>query len=182
MYANCMHDNASKNMLWATYDGKTWIPSVYDQDATFGQYWDGVRIESPERFLPQVVNGKIDVNITYGPSGNNNPKFILWDRILNAYTEEIVARYYELRETTLSTENIVAELKKVEDAIPASVYEADAERWAESRTKWWEGKSKPTPTWDYTNYHFDFMYEWMENRMNCYDAVIAEIAEFAETK
>lgn len=182
MYANCMHDNASKNMLWATYDGKTWIPSVYDQDGTFGQYWDGVRIESPERFLPQVVNGKIDVNITYGPSGNNNPKFILWDRILNAYTDEIVARYYELRETTLSTENIVAELKKVEDAIPASVYEADAERWAESRTKWWEGKSKPTPTWDYTNYHFDFMYEWMENRMNCYDAVIAEIAEFAETK
>ena len=126
----------------------------------------------------------IHVNITYGPSGNNNPKFILWDRIWNAFTDEIVARYYELRQTTLSTENMVAELKKIEDAIPASVYEADAERWAESRAKWWAGKSNvaPAPTWDYTKYHFDYMYDWVEQRMNCYDEAIAKIAEFAATK
>ena len=183
MYANCMHDNASKNMLWATYDGKTWIPSVYDQDGTFGQVWDGVRFETPGRYLPQVVNGKVDVNITYGPSGNNKPKFILWDRIWNAYTEEILARYAELRATTLSVENMIAELKKFEDAIPVSVYEADAERWAEARAKWWAGKTgSSTSTWDYTKYHFDYMYSWVEARMECYDAAMAEIAELAASK
>ena len=178
MYANCMHDNASKNMLWATYDGKVWIPSVYDQDGTFGQYWDGIRFESPERFLPIVQSGKIDVNITYGPSGNNDPKFILWDRIANAFTKEILARYEQLRATTLSTENMIAQLQAFEDLIPESMFGVELSVWQSSRDYWWSVMKKQSGTWDYTKYHYDYMYQWVTERMNAYDIAMKEIYDF----
>ena len=173
MYANCMHDNASKNMLWATYDGKTWIPSVYDQDGTFGQVWDGKRLEEPEDYLPKVSNGKLDVNITYGPSiiPKGEPYFILWDKLLNNFTEEIIERYYELRKTTLSTKNMIAELKVFDDAIPESLYEAEIERWKAERKSWYSD-------WDYTKYHFEYMYDWVDQRMQKYDQAIENIASF----
>ena len=174
MYANCMHDNASKNMLWATYDGKTWIPSVYDQDGSFGQVWDGVRFSDPNSSLPVVKNGRIDVGVNYGPSGNNTPKFILWDRIWNCFTAEVLARYDDLRATVLSTEHIIAEYKKFEAMIPESMFEAEFEVWADSRASWWAGKGKTNP-YDYTAYHYDYIYTWIENRMSCYDTAIAKI-------
>ena len=180
MYANCMHDNASKNMLWATYDGKTWIPSVYDQDGTFGQVWDGIRFESPQKYFPSVNGDRLDVSINYGPNiiPAGEPYFILWDKLLNNFTAEILARYAELRKGALSTEHMIAELKKFEDAIPASLFEADAERWADSRSNWWSVMKKQPGTWDYTKYHYEYMYEWVEQRMNCYDEAMQKIAEF----
>ena len=181
MYANCMHDNASKNMLWATYDGKTWIPTVYDQDGTFGQVWDGIRQSSPTSSLPSVKNGKIDVGINYGPpepADSSMPRFILWDRMWNAFTKEILDRYAELRSTVLSTQNMIAELSAFEEAIPASLYEAEVERWRDARAAWWD-KSPYTQagsSWDYTEYHFDYMYEWVAARMTSYDNAIKKIA------
>lgn len=174
MYANCMHDNASKNMLWATYDGKTWIASVYDQDGSFGQVWDGVRLSAPSSSLPSVKSDRINVGVNYGPTGNNNPKFILWDRIWNNFTAEVLARYDELRATVLSTEYMIAEYKKFEAMIPESMFEAELEVWASARDSWWRGKGKNTP-YDYTAYHYDYIYTWIENRMTCYDEAIAKI-------
>ena len=176
MYANCMHDNASKNMLWATYDGKTWFPTVYDQDGTFGQVWDGVRTSNPNSSLPSVKNNRIDVGINYGPSTGNTPKFILWDRIWNCFTAEVLERYDELRSTILSTENMIAELQAFEALVPESLYEADLERWQAERAEWWAGKNKNTP-YDYTPYHFDYMYDWIEQRMTCYDTAMNKIRE-----
>lgn len=177
MYANCMRDNASKNMLWATYDGKVWFPTVYDQDGTFGQVWDGVRVMSPASDLPSVKNGVIDIAINYGPPGNNNPKFILWHKIFNNFTAEVLERYDELRETVLSAENMIAELQAFEALIPESLYDADIERWQKERDTWWAGKGKTDP-FDYTDYHFDYMYEWIEARMECYDAAMNKIREY----
>lgn len=173
MYANCMHDNASKNMLWATYDGKTWIPSVYDQDGTFGQYWDGKRLENANRFLPTVINGRIDVNINYGPNiiPEGEPNFILWDKMWNNFAEEILARYNELRKTTLSVDNMIAELREFEEAIPESVFEAELVRWEAERAAWFS-------TWDYTKYHYDYMYQWVADRMYYYDIAMQSIADF----
>ena len=174
MYANCMHDNASKNMLWATYDGKTWIPSVYDQDGTFGQVWDGVRVSAPNSSLPSVKNGRIDVGINYGPSTGNTPKFILWDRMWNSFTGEILERYDQLRASVLSTEYMIAEYKKFEALIPESMFEADLERWQTSRDTWWAGKGKTNP-YDYTAYHYDYIYNWIEDRMYYLDNAMNNI-------
>ena len=172
MYAVCMRDNASKNMLWITYDGKVWTPSVYDQDGTFGQSWDGVNAASTGYCLPKVSNGKVNPNIPFGP--NAHPvNFILWDRILNCFTEEVLLRYKYLRETTLSVENIKAELKAFQDSVPASIYEADRIKWAADRETWWAGK-KGSGVW-YEKFNFDYMYTWVENRMISYDAVMQDI-------
>ena len=170
MYANGMRDNASKNMLWATYDGSVWIPSVYDQDGTFGQSWDGVNALSPNAYLPLVNNGVVDVNIKYGSTGHN---YILWSRILNCFTEEVLIRYQQLRMSALSTEHIIAELKAFEDSVPASVYEADRLVWAEGRESWWAGK-KGNGVW-YEKYNFDYMYTWVDSRMQCLDAAMTNI-------
>ncbi|MBR2972519.1 MAG: CotH kinase family protein [Clostridia bacterium] len=177
MYANFMRDNASKNMLWATYDGKIWIPSVYDQDGTFGQSWDGVNFAQSNASLPVVKNGKIDAGIQFGPSGNNDPKFILWDRIWNCFTAEVLARYDELRASVLSADNIIAELRAFEALIPESMFGAELEKWDASRQTWWKSKGK-SGTWDYTQYHYDYMYEWVAERMTYYDSAIDSIRSY----
>ena len=172
MYAVCMRDNASKNMLWITYDGKVWTPSVYDQDGTFGQSWDGVNAASASYCLPTVKNGKVNPNIPFGP--NAHPvNFILWDRILNCFTEEVLLRYQYLRQTTLSVSNMIAELQAFEDSVPESIYAADRDKWAADREAWWAGK-KGSGVW-YEKYHFDYMYQWIESRMANYDNVMRNI-------
>ena len=175
MYANFMRDNASKNMLWATYDGKTWIPTVYDQDGTFGQSWDGINFAKSNNNLPSILNGRIEVGINFGPSGNNVPKFILWDRIWNNFTAEVLARYDELRQSVLSTENMKAELKAFQDSIPESMFAEDLRVWQDSRDYWWSVMKKQSGEWDHTKYHYDYMYQWIEERMTCYDEAIAKI-------
>ena len=172
MYAVCMRDNASKNMLWITYDGKVWTPSVYDQDGTFGQSWDGVNAASTSYCLPKVTDGKVNPNIPFGP--NAHPvNFILWDRILNCFTEEVLLRYQYLRQTTLSVSNMIAELQAFEETVPVSIYEADRTKWASERATWWAGK-KGSGVW-YEKFHFEYMYTWIENRMTNYDAVMSNI-------
>ena len=183
MYANCMHDNASKNMLWATYDGKTWIPSVYDQDGTFGQVWDGIRLVEANRNFPSIKNGKIDVGINYGPpapTDSSQPRFILWDRMWNTFTSEIIARYYQLRATTLSTQNMISELREFCDAVPASIYVEDAKRWQTERNAWWSASSYSSEgsSWSYDEYHFEYMYQWVADRMMYYDNVMVNISNY----
>jgi hypothetical protein len=140
-----------------------------------------VRFEGAANYLPIVKNGRIDVNIGYGPSTGHIPKFILWDKILNYFTEEILERYWELRLGALSTEHIISELRAFEEAIPETLFEADAKRWEKEREEWWISKGK-TGTWDYEPYHYDYMYQWVEERMMYYDAAMLEIENFYYNK
>ena len=41
-------DNSAKNMMMVTYDGKIWIPSLYDLDTTWGTNYDGKSCRSYE--------------------------------------------------------------------------------------------------------------------------------------
>ncbi|MBQ7390535.1 MAG: CotH kinase family protein [Clostridia bacterium] len=176
MYVNFMRDNASKNMLWATFDGKVWIPSVYDQDGVFGQVWDGVRIAEANKSLPGVKNGKVTHGFNFGPSAEytyNGEYFILWDRIWNAYTEEVLVRYKELRETTLSEENIIAEFEAFRACIPVSVYQADIDRWATERATWWQGK-KGSGVW-YEKFNYDYTYDWISERLDYLDEAMGVV-------
>ncbi len=175
MYVNYMRDNASKNILWATYDGKVWIPSVYDQDGVFGQVWDGKRYAGASESLPKIrSDGSIDVGVNFGPSSEHTyegKNFILWDRIWNAYTEEILIRYKELRETTLSEENMIAEFEAFRACIPESVYEADIERWEADRNTWWGNTSG---VW-YEKFNYEYTYEWISDRLDSLDDVMRNI-------
>lgn len=103
-------DNTSKNIIWATYDGVKWIPSVYDLDGTWGMVWDGSFTYSSTDFLP---------------SGSN----LLFQRLLDNYPDRIKARYIELREDVLSYSNIAYQFSEFFAKIPQYVYSADGAKW-----------------------------------------------------
>ena len=170
LYAILMRDNTSKNMNWVTYDGVTWIPSVYDQDGTFGMVWDGKRYATSNSNLPSVKNGKVDVGFSQG-----NGYFILWDKMWNNFTEEILLRYKELRETVLSYDNMVAEFEAFRAEIPESIYAADIERWADDRAKWWNGDTYNGVENYYEKFDYEYIYTWLADRLSYYDNAMRNI-------
>lgn len=103
-------DNVSKNILWATYDGTKWIPSIYDLDGTWGMKWDGSFVYEPDD-MP--------------PAGDN----LLFYRLMKHYMPEITARYAELRGGVLSQENITAVFTDFFAQIPDVVYAAEKNKW-----------------------------------------------------
>lgn len=106
-------DNTSKNIIWASYDGVKWIPSVYDLDGTWGMVWDGSFTYSPNDFTP----------------GGGN---LLFQRLFANYREAITARYLELREDILSEANIINTFEAFFAKIPQLVYTAEGNRWPTS--------------------------------------------------
>lgn len=88
------YDGFIKNWIWCTWDGLHWTPTIYDTDSIFGSHAVGIFV------LP-----------------NSDKSAILGeDRCLGLetlYSEEITARYKELRNNgILSTDNIIGLLKK----------------------------------------------------------------------
>ncbi len=112
LYTYFIHanDNVGKNIIWATYDGKRWIPSVYDMDGTWGMYWDG------------SLNIPAD---DFAPAGDN----LLFKRLLDNYPEEIKARYVQLRESVLSEKNIREQFESFFSGICRQMYTAEKYKW-----------------------------------------------------
>lgn len=109
-YAICGIDNLAKNMLLATYDGKRWIPGMYDMDSTWGLYWDG------SKFIPATTDC---------PSGYQNTGSLLWEKIVRVFEGEIRQRKIELRETVLSDANILTHFERFAAGIGRDVYADD---------------------------------------------------------
>lgn len=110
---NCawLPDNAGKNMLLATYDGKVWYPTLYDLDTSWGTHWRG---DSLYNYSTGFVNG--------GDS-------VLWQRVRTLYKKEIAARYFELRKDVLSKENVLAEFNSFKTSIPQEVLDRETAKW-----------------------------------------------------
>ena len=110
---NCawLSDNAGKNMLLATYDGKVWYPTLYDLDTSWGTHWKGTSLYN---YSSGVVNGS---------------NSLLWQRIEKLYKKEIAARYFELRQSVLSKENIMAEFNNFKTSIPKEVLDRETAKW-----------------------------------------------------
>ena len=104
------NDNVAKNIVWATYDGVRWIPSVYDMDGTWGMYWDGSVGIPANDFVPAADN-------------------LLFQRLLENYPDEIKARYVELREGVLSRSNLRGQFEAFFSAIPKCMYAAEKSKW-----------------------------------------------------
>ncbi len=115
-------DNFSKNMILLTYDGQKWIPNMYDLDTACGLAFDGSAYSEYDFSVPEKnADGKI-------LSGTEN---LLWDRILNNYTEEFKSRYFELREGVLDTDNVINRYADFIESIPAECYEQEIKLYAE---------------------------------------------------
>ena len=90
-----------------------WIPSVYDLDATWGLYWNGSKFLEPG---------------TVHPATSDMP--LLWELLLKYYPDEVKDRYFEMRETVFSEENVRAAFGEYLSSIPAAVREAELKKWS----------------------------------------------------
>lgn len=103
-------DNTSKNMLLVTYDGKIWYTSLYDLDSSWGTSWNGIDL--------------VDYSQTYISLENN-----LWKKLKNNFTNELVERYFYLRSSILTEENIMSEFYSFYNSIPENSLKKELKRW-----------------------------------------------------
>ena len=141
---NCawLSDNAGKNMLLATYDGKVWYPTLYDLDTSWGTHWKGTSLYN---YSSGVVNGS---------------NSLLWQRIEKLYKKEIAARYFELRQSVLSKENIMAEFNNFKTSIPQEVLDRETAKWNTAE--------HPIPGYDISQIeeYINIVFPRLDNRFN----------------
>jgi len=131
-YAISAGDNIAKNVLWATFDGEVWIPSMYDMDGTFGIIWDGQPWGGDVNPLyPKITEG--------GEIKVANAR--LYEVLISCYADEVEARWKELRASVLTVENISKKFDEFFEKIPDVVYSSELEKWTEI----------PYATTNYTN-------------------------------
>ena len=105
-------DNNAKNLLFVTYDGKIWYPTLYDLDTTFGSYYHGLELYPTD----------------YSLQMNHNR---LFERLSILFKKEIEQRYKELRQNILSEENIINEIDEVYSQIEPSLFEKEQQKWGQ---------------------------------------------------
>ncbi len=116
-------DNGGKNVMWSTFDGRIWQPTVYDLDGTFGINWAGTPWEDEGlQMMPEKRGDTVIVQRNY---------HVLWNRLFACYREEIQSRYAELRADVLSLENIERTFSNFMDEIPEEIYLSDSKKWNE---------------------------------------------------
>ncbi len=118
-YLICAKDNTSKNILWATYDGKVWIPSMYDMDGVCGMFWDGKHYNAVSDMMPTMRS-----NGHFNFYGNN-----LWTKLCDNYKDEIVERYWELREGPMRTSALITRFDDFFASVPPVFYECERKTW-----------------------------------------------------
>ncbi|MBE6647533.1 MAG: hypothetical protein E7611_07870 [Ruminococcaceae bacterium] len=120
-------DNTAKNILWATYDGTVWIPSMYDMDGSFGIYWDGTPLpvdSNDHNSTPRNTFPSINANATFYVPGNQ-----MYQVLIKYFSAQVRARYLELRKTVFSYNNFSSVFEDFFDQIPEVVYASDLEKW-----------------------------------------------------
>lgn len=121
----CADDNISKNILWATYDGKVWFSSMYDMDGTWGMRWNGkIEFDENTHLISNLADGSKGA-----PERNHNNYNLLWEKIYINFYDRVVERYQQLRKTALSIENITTRFGEFFAKIPDIVYQAEREKW-----------------------------------------------------
>lgn len=105
-------DNVDKNYLLSTYDGVKWFFSTYDMDSTFGNHWTGKEYSSSKN-TPTLLH-----------FGNK-----VMHLVRDYKTDEVKARYSQLRSTVLSEDNVLLAFENFMAGIPSALYELDTKIW-----------------------------------------------------
>ena len=112
--ASCGLDAYGKNQLYLTYDGQKWFASMYDMDATWGNYYNGSKI------LPDTY-GRTEYEDFVGDRQGN----LLFIRLEENFYEELQTRWAELKNGALSIENIINRFERFTDIAPAELVKED---------------------------------------------------------
>ena len=115
LYAMGLTESADRDLTLIRYEDTPWIATVYDMESAYGLARDGSRATGAETFLPEK-----------GADGwTTNTGSLLWDRLMNNFTEKIIARYRELRGDVLTEKSVAAEACSIMDAVPERLREED---------------------------------------------------------
>lgn len=112
--AMCGLDSYGKNQIYMTYDGIKWIASMYDMDSTWGLYWNGETLVSPDYArdkFEDMVNGR---------QGN-----LLYSRLEQNFYEALQARWAELKHSALSMKNIITHFERFTEVTPQELMKED---------------------------------------------------------
>ncbi len=147
-------DNLGKNILWATYDGEIWIPSMYDMDSTFGISWKGTPLTVSNAdavpVYPSITEGGLSI-----------PGLQLYSVLIECYPNEVEARWIELRQSVLSMDNVKKTFNSFFDRIPEVAYTSDADKWTKvpypdvNRTNIFSSTEEQLERLDAFFYHFN---------------------------
>lgn len=114
IYAMGLENSGAKDLVMLNY-GSTWIPSAYDMEEAFGLDDRLAVYIPPEDFLPIYSDGQWS-------SGTGS---LLWDRLLNAFHDELLLRYYELRSGPFSESSMLTIFQEYIAQIPDGYYDQD---------------------------------------------------------
>ena len=104
-------DNTANNLIWVTYDGSKWIPSMYDMDGTWGLAWNGALYDEQFNKSQILIENK------------------LYEKLIELYFDKIQQRYIQLRSNILSISNIENAFMIFFDSIPNIVRNAEKTKW-----------------------------------------------------
>lgn len=110
----CGIDQYGKNQIYMTYDGTKWIASMYDMDSTWGLYWNGQSILS-STYAREQYEDQIQ-----GRLGN-----LLYERLEALFSDELTARWIELRDSALSLSNVINRFERMSDIVSNDLIKED---------------------------------------------------------
>lgn len=134
---------------WVTYDGKKWIPSMYNLTHTFGIKQTGEYVSANDSVKPSFSDGKLS-------SGTDNA---LWEKLCRNFSKEIIERYTFLRQSVLNPDNIKAVFESNALKISEEVYLSEFDEYPEKH--YFSGK-----------YDAQGIYEWSQERFAILDEVL----------
>ena len=116
----CADDNISENILWATYDGVHWFSSMYDMDGTWGLEWNGnLTFKDGNTHLINILEDTTWFRYN-----------LMWQKLYLNFYDEIVERYWELRESVYTMEHITKRFEDFENQINPVVRAAEKSKWS----------------------------------------------------
>lgn len=111
--ATCGLDAFGKNQLYMTYDGQKWFATMYDLDSTWGLWWDGSSFVATNYARSEYQDFK---------DGSGN---LLYIRLANLFSVEILNRWRELRSGVLTVDNIINRFERFTDIASAELVKED---------------------------------------------------------
>ena len=149
-----LEDDYAHNMLMVTYDGKIWMPSLYDLDTSWGTDWIGQETCNPDEYW----NPAEDVNL-------------LWDKLEKSFPNEIANRYFSLRKDILSYNNVISKFEDFVNNIPDKIYKLESDKYSDDVNVTFNGiELVGIPGCD-----IEQIKDWLEKRVLYLDAEMSSI-------
>ena len=106
-------DNMGRNMLLVTQDGSVWYPILYNLQTSFGLYYNGEGVYSPENRIEDFQGGSS----------------LFWTRLAGIFSQELAERYWKLRSNILKESLIMGMFEAFQTGIPEEAWERERETW-----------------------------------------------------